>query len=168
MIDLLYSGEVLTATQCAARVGITPSAMSYHLRALEKHGIVVRAPGSVDGRERPWMRAGDTLVTALGADGGAGGIAAATLLLEQSLRLDLERMTRAGQADRVEPDRTTWRGTTTYNRDLLVLTPDEARDLAAEVQSLFDRYLADRRRGKAPRAASTFSASFLLARDPDG
>ena len=43
VIDALYDGEVLTATECAERAGVTPSAMSYHLRALEKAGLVVRA-----------------------------------------------------------------------------------------------------------------------------
>ena len=38
VIDALYDGEVLTATECAERAGVTPSAMSYHLRALEKAG----------------------------------------------------------------------------------------------------------------------------------
>ena len=50
VIDVLYSGEILTATQCAEIAGITPSAMSYHLRALERHGIFFRAEGCGDGR----------------------------------------------------------------------------------------------------------------------
>jgi predicted ArsR family transcriptional regulator len=57
VIDELYSGSVLTATEAAQICGLSPSAMSYHLRALEKWGIVVRDAPSGDGRERPW-RAG--------------------------------------------------------------------------------------------------------------
>jgi len=57
VIDELYSGAVLTATEAAEICGLSPSAMSYHLRALEKWGIVVRDGPSSDGRERPW-RAG--------------------------------------------------------------------------------------------------------------
>jgi DNA-binding transcriptional ArsR family regulator len=57
VIDELYSGAVLTATEAAQICGLSPSAMSYHLRALEKWGIVVRDGPSGDGRERPW-RAG--------------------------------------------------------------------------------------------------------------
>lgn len=54
VIDELYSGSVLTATEAARICGLSPSAMSYHLRALEKWGIVVRDDTSSDGRERPW------------------------------------------------------------------------------------------------------------------
>src|SRR3954451_9382135 len=54
VIDELYNGKVLTATECAEIAGLTPSAMSYHLRALEKWGIIERAEESADGRERPW------------------------------------------------------------------------------------------------------------------
>ena len=57
VIDELYSGSVLTATEAAQSCGLSPSAMSYHLRALEKWGIVVRDDTASDGRERPW-RAG--------------------------------------------------------------------------------------------------------------
>ena len=39
----LEPGVELTATELATRAGITPSAMSYHLRALERAGIVRRA-----------------------------------------------------------------------------------------------------------------------------
>jgi len=36
VIDELYSGSVITATEAAQICGLSPSAMSYHLRALEK------------------------------------------------------------------------------------------------------------------------------------
>src|SRR5665647_3712685 len=54
VMDELYGGSVLTATEAAQICGLSPSAMSYHLRALEKWGIVVRDDPSSDGRERPW------------------------------------------------------------------------------------------------------------------
>ncbi|HEU5265869.1 MAG TPA: helix-turn-helix domain-containing protein [Jatrophihabitans sp.] len=54
VLDALADGDELTATECAAVASISPSAMSYHLRALEKWGFVQRAASSTDGRERPW------------------------------------------------------------------------------------------------------------------
>ncbi len=44
-----------TATECAAVVGLTPSATSYHLRALAKAGMIQEAPSRGDGRERVWQ-----------------------------------------------------------------------------------------------------------------
>ena len=57
-IDRLFDGDPLTATELAAELAISPSAMSYHLRELAKWGIVERDEASGDGRERPWRAAG--------------------------------------------------------------------------------------------------------------
>src|ERR1700710_2078089 len=61
VIEELYSGRELTATECGEIAGLGPSAMSYHLRSLEKVGIVERADSGGDGRERPWRAAGGYL-----------------------------------------------------------------------------------------------------------
>jgi len=71
VIDELYSGSVLTATEAAQICGLSPSAMSYHLRALEKWGIVVRDDTSSDGRERPWRAGANDL--SIGRRDGASG-----------------------------------------------------------------------------------------------
>lgn len=63
ILKLLMSGRSRTATECAATVGASPSACSYHLRELERFGFVVRddpdpserkAGADVDGRTRQW------------------------------------------------------------------------------------------------------------------
>jgi predicted ArsR family transcriptional regulator len=48
-----------TATECAATVGVSPSACSYHLRHLERFGLVERAEldDAADARTRPWRAA---------------------------------------------------------------------------------------------------------------
>ena len=165
VIDALYSGDVLTATQCASLAGISPSAMSYHLRALEKHGIVVRAEPTGDGRERPWMRAGDTLRSDLSA-AGVGAAAAADALLGHAMAVDHERLRSAVSADMAEGPDGPWSHTTTYNRDRLLLTADEARDLTARIGDLVAAYLVERRRDSPPEGALEFAFSFLLAREP--
>jgi hypothetical protein len=44
-----------TATECAEVAGLSPSACSYHLRALAKYGFVEEDRSSAaNGRERPW------------------------------------------------------------------------------------------------------------------
>ncbi|MDO5743321.1 MAG: winged helix-turn-helix domain-containing protein [Micrococcaceae bacterium] len=60
--ELFASQATRTATELATRCELTPSAMSYHLRALEKYGYVVRAASEGDGRERRWKAAGSQLV----------------------------------------------------------------------------------------------------------
>ncbi|MFC7401225.1 ArsR/SmtB family transcription factor [Citricoccus sp. GCM10030269] len=60
--ELYASQSTRTATELASRCGLTPSAMSYHLRALEKYGFVERSPSEGDGRERRWKAAGSSLL----------------------------------------------------------------------------------------------------------
>src|SRR5579859_585429 len=44
-----------TATECAEVAGLSPSACSYHLRALARYGFVDEDPsGGSDRRHRPW------------------------------------------------------------------------------------------------------------------
>jgi DNA-binding transcriptional ArsR family regulator len=54
-MDRLMRVGPATATELGRVAGLTPSAMSYHLRILEKAGLVSTAPGRGDGRERLWQ-----------------------------------------------------------------------------------------------------------------
>ncbi len=53
LIGLLRHSGPLTATQCADRIGESPSSCSFHLRQLAKYGLVEEAGGG-RGRARPW------------------------------------------------------------------------------------------------------------------
>lgn len=63
VINLLYlDGAPRTSTELSRLTGLTPSAMSYHLRSLEKAGIVERADAEGgDSRTRPWRAAGTSI-----------------------------------------------------------------------------------------------------------
>ena len=54
LINELAAGRVLTATEASELVGLSPSAVSHHLRALARYGFAERAEAGEDGRERPW------------------------------------------------------------------------------------------------------------------
>lgn len=79
LMDELSGGEVLTATEAAKRCGITASAMSYHLRAMERWGVVERVE-SQDGRERPWRLAADSIKISDEARTGIGASVANSML----------------------------------------------------------------------------------------
>jgi DNA-binding transcriptional ArsR family regulator len=83
----LTNGRVLTATEAADLVGLTPSAVSHHLRALEKYGIAERADVAegADGRTRPWR----SRYRELNFDAAGPGAPAAS---EQLLRGHLSRL----------------------------------------------------------------------------
>ena len=62
VIEVLYGEQrPRTATELARLTGLSPSAMSYHLRALEKWGVVERSTDEGDARNRPWRAGGTSL-----------------------------------------------------------------------------------------------------------
>lgn len=62
LVSMLARGREFTATEAAAEIGISPSAMSYHLRLLAKYGLAEPADPSGDGREKRWRGTFDSLV----------------------------------------------------------------------------------------------------------
>jgi DNA-binding transcriptional ArsR family regulator len=62
IIDALASGDELTATECAALTGLSPSATAYHLKFLERYHFAEPAPARSDGREKPWRATSGTRV----------------------------------------------------------------------------------------------------------
>jgi DNA-binding transcriptional ArsR family regulator len=152
VIDELYNGKVLTATECAKLAGLTPSAMSYHLRALERWGIVERADESADGRERPWRApAGSLMISSQST--GAGRLAGQALM-----RTSVERILE--QFEQLPPT-DPWDDVSSMSRARLWLTHDEARQFNQDLEDLVERYRKGRNQTTHPAAARRIST--LLA-----
>ena len=134
----LFSGEILTASEAARLCGLSPSAMSYHLRALERFGIVERDASS-DGRERPWRAAADSLTLDRSAFGGLGDAARQSYAAAWAADLvaGLQRMGDIGEESRARSG---------FSRGRLWLTDDEARALSEEIYGLWERYEGRTRR----------------------
>jgi len=136
VIDELFAGRELTATECAQVAGLSPSAMSYHLRALEKWGIVERADASSDGRERPWRAAGEglTIDSAEPHASAAAESAMVTRLLDHARRDLLDWLARDDR------DEDGWRDITMLSGGGRWLTDDEAEELAEAFNALLEKY----------------------------
>ena len=94
LLEHLRNSGPATATECAGVVGLSPSATSYHLRALARAGLVEAAPGRGDGRERLWrVSAGRYEVSGV-ADLAPEGREALRALLESLLAWDDARVRR--------------------------------------------------------------------------
>lgn len=161
VIDELYSGAVLTATEAAALCQLTPSAMSYHLRALEKWGIVVRDEGGDDGRERPWRATARSLRIDHSAHGGSstGTTKAFAATFMAPLMEEIDAW--AGSERRGQHDGTA------MSRGRLWLTTEEATELGRQVDALLERY--ERRTAEDhPEGAEQFSSFWTLMRRPPG
>src|ERR1700722_11726543 len=94
LLEHLGDGGPATATECAEVVGLSPSAVSYHLRTLARAGLVEAAPGRGDGRERLWRRTFDRFSVSGAADLAPEGREAYHALLESMLAWDEARARR--------------------------------------------------------------------------
>ncbi len=158
VIDELYAGRELTATECAEVAGLSPSAMSYHLRSLEKAGIVERAASSGDGRERPWRAAGSYLqVDSTG--GGAGELAASAALSSTVLGRTVEQFEAYLARRRQEPPE--WLDAVEASYGRIWLTAEEAKAIGEQFVTLFDQYRG-RRGGRRPAGARRMRIAVLL------
>jgi DNA-binding transcriptional ArsR family regulator len=157
VIDELYDGKVLTATECAELAGLTPSAMSYHLRALERWGIVERAEVSADGRERPWRAAAGSLM--ISSQSNEAGRLASQAIIRSSVDRVLEQFAQMAGDD-------PWDDISSLSRSRLWLTHEEAKEFGQELIDLVDRY----KKGRTPAShpAGTRQISTLLAVVPMG
>jgi DNA-binding transcriptional ArsR family regulator len=140
VISELYSTQVSrTATELAAQTGLTPSAMSYHLRALQKWGIVEPAATAGDARERRWRAAGTDFT--INSGGGVASPEFAVLDLElDAFRRRVNayakvRDQRLKNGDPAEPS-----SVVALSTNLLYLTPEQRSELTAKVFGLLREY----------------------------
>lgn len=158
VIDEIYSGRELTATECAEIAGLSPSAMSYHLRSLEKAGIVERAPSAGDGRERPWRAAGPYLQVESRGNG-AGELAAAAALSSSVMGRTLEQFEAwMARRDR-EPKEWIEAAGASYGQ--LWLVPEEAKEIENHMVQITDTYRG-RRGGDRPAGARRFRVALMV------
>ena len=136
IVDALASGENLTATECAALTGLSPSATAYHLKFLERHGFAEPAPARSDGRERPW-RATDRRSVDIDTSTPAGAAAAtavALAYLDRSLAAATEFMATAHE----EPEE--WQDATSMTISDLWLTVEETRTVTGAIAAALEPY----------------------------
>ncbi|AFR30353.1 hypothetical protein ARUE_c34720 [Arthrobacter sp. Rue61a] len=139
VISELYATQVShTATELAARTGLTPSAMSYHLRALQKWGIVAPAENAGDARERRWKAAGTDFTI-------SGGSVASPEIAVVDLELDAFRR-RASAFAKARGERRQ-RGETgeepaavVLSSNLLYLTNPQRRELLDRIRAVLREY----------------------------
>ena len=143
VISELYSTQVSrTATELAAQTGLTPSAMSYHLRALLKWGIVEPAATAGDARERRWRAAGTDFT--INSGGGVASPEFAVLDLElDAFRRRVNAYAKVREERRQNSETAESPGLVVLSTDLLYLTPAQRSELTAKVFGLLKEYELD-------------------------
>jgi DNA-binding transcriptional ArsR family regulator len=144
IIEALLPGEELTATECASLTGLSPSATSYHLKALERWGIVEAGHARADGRDRPWKARGRTIaVTSAEPHTMLAETAALEVFLDRNRILATEFLQH--QAD--EPAQ--WRDAMELRNGDYWLTAGEVAEISAAIRRALEPY-EQRRRGSRP------------------
>jgi DNA-binding transcriptional ArsR family regulator len=145
LMDQLSFRGPMTATQCAALVGESPSSCSFHLRTLAKYGFVEEAEGGT-GRQRPWRvvtlgNRWDTTPSTPPAERAAGETLA-RLVRDRDRQLHEAYLARA---DEFEPE---WTSAAVQSNFGGYLTPAELREIGDQLLAMWVPYME--RIGAAP------------------
>jgi DNA-binding transcriptional ArsR family regulator len=128
-----------TATECADVAGLSPSACSYHLRALARYGLADEDPQSAaDGRHRPW-RAKFTAFSFGDNSGQPTATRAAGRLLRDSFHAHIEQA-RERFYERQDSYPAPWQAAASAIQDFVHVTADELDALHHQVRELLGRY----------------------------
>jgi DNA-binding transcriptional ArsR family regulator len=145
IIDTLRPGEELTATELASVTGLSPSATSYHLKALEKWGIVKAGQARADGRDRPWKAVGRSIVVNSTAP-------ASTALAEAAAMgtfLDWNRAIAAEFLEHQDGEPQEWRDAVELANSDYWLTAEELKEATRAMRDVLAQY-EERRRDSRP------------------
>ena len=151
ILEHLGSHGPATATQCAEPTGLSPSACSYHLRALAQWGFVTEAD-SDDRRERRWQVQGPFVIGDHDGPRRADVRAAEHVLTATVIERATERV--LSYLDNSDGEPRAWREAATISSRRLLMTADELADLLGQIDGLVEPYVeANRRKTGAPADA---------------
>jgi DNA-binding transcriptional ArsR family regulator len=157
MEHLGSTGAVVTATEMAGQVGLSPSATSYHLRELAKYGLVEQAPSRGDARERVWRSTSAGWSVASDKDEPEAW-AAERALIDVYLTRDFARLKDWFARQDTEP--ADWREASVLSGTMLLLTVDELRAVDQAVRDVLQPYSRRDRMADPPPGARTVAVHF--------
>jgi len=138
LLEVLTGEGTATATRCADVLGESVASCSFHLRTLERHGFIERAPG--EGREKPWRLT--SLTQEIRPDDDAEARAAAAAADDFWLDSEAQRL-RSWWARR-DAEEDPWRHATRMASATAWLTADELAEVHAAVDQVIGRFFVTR------------------------
>lgn len=140
----LLSARSRTATECAAEVGVSPSACSYHLRELERFGYAERVESGDDGRTRPWRASAIGFSVADDWSDPSPAARAARHAIGRAELVENQRLINRYQGA-VEQLDERWQNASDFHNFELLVTPEELAELNEQVAALLRDYRAPTR-----------------------
>jgi DNA-binding MarR family transcriptional regulator len=157
MEHLGSTGAVVTATEMAGVVGLTPSATSYHLRELAKYGLVEQAPSRGDARERVW-RSTSSGWSLESRTPEPDVRAAEQALVDVFLAREFARLKDWFARSHDEPDE--WQDASALTGRMLLLTAEELTQVNAAISEALAPYARRERIADAPADARTVAVHY--------
>jgi DNA-binding transcriptional ArsR family regulator len=157
ILDHLSNGVAATATEFAELVGLSPSATSYHLRALAKVGLIEEAAGRGDARERVWTSSIRGVEVDAGQHADPATREAEQELIDSVLVMHETRLRRYLAGRDEEP--ADWYDAATFTETLVQLTAEELAELRDKVMAMVRPY-RKRERAAVPDGSRTVLVSF--------
>ncbi|MBM0239871.1 winged helix-turn-helix transcriptional regulator [Micromonospora sp. ATA32] len=141
-----------TATECAEIAELSPSATSYHLRALAKFGLIEQAPSRGDARERVWRAFSPSYMVQAGPSAGSEATAAELALVEAHTARQAQRT--RDWIRRAQDESPEWYDAAWLSDTLLLLTAEELTTVNVAIQKLLNPYRKRMRVDPPPDARS--------------
>lgn len=147
-----------TATESALASGLSPSATSYHLRALAKLGLVEEGPSRGDARERVWRARPRSYRVEAGQDAPPEARAAERALVDVYLQNEDEKVRR--WLDRAPTEPAEWYDNAVISEHSLLVTAAELRQINETVHDLLHKYRRRNRGDAAPEEARPVTVQY--------
>ncbi|MFK4088169.1 ArsR/SmtB family transcription factor [Kribbella sp. NPDC020789] len=171
ILDELSMYGPLTASGLGERLGESSGATSYHLRQLEKHGLVAEDAGRGTARERWWRRAPGSITLPDAhrqPEGSADRLA--TELIDQEWMRQRDDSVREFRERGEDVFGSEWLDVAAFDTINLRLTPEELRELVAELDGVIGRRVEAQRHRPSPGARPVqlqLNAFPLVRGEPD-
>jgi DNA-binding transcriptional ArsR family regulator len=160
IIEALLPGDELTATECASLTGLSPSATSYHLKALARWGIVEAGQPRADGRDRPWKAKGRSIEVSSQVP--QGTVLAEGAVLETFL--DRNRTLIAEFLDHQASEPPEWRDAVELGGGDYWLTAGELAEVSRALRSVLQPYEQRRRDSRPDQSRRVRVARLIVPR----
>lgn len=169
MYTYLSDHGAATSTMLAQHLGESTGQTSYHLRQLEKHGLVEEDPGRGTGRERWWKPVGFTVRRAF-VEADTSTAAQLDVLLDHQLQDRLQKL--RARMGRHSDDEPAWRNASVDSTSTAQMTSEQAQAMSGELMEVVERHTAaaqeDSRAGgdrSDARRVRIYLSAFLLTED---
>jgi len=143
ILEYLFADNSATATELADVSGLSPSATSYHLRALAKANLIEEAANRGDGRERVWRSSFHGMNVATGPSASAAEQAAEHELT--TTYVDLEHAKTHAYLARRGAETQEWYDAAGFSSLRLMITAQELNEVNKKIHAILEPYGLTRR-----------------------